>query len=107
MRRTVEEADAWSKSTELGRLMDSVARKYSLKAWQLLRPDRRHHLVHARYEAYWMAYHVLGKKFLRIAKEYERDHTTIMYGVAKHEARRQKLLALQRGNEHDRQAVAI
>lgn len=54
----------------------------------MMHGDNRHRpAVYARQEAWWRIRVELGYSYPRIAKAFDKDHSTIVYGVRRHEER--------------------
>ena len=79
------------KDTPKGRLLaivDEVARRHGLTRTDLLSDNRTEHFAHARQEAYWeLRRHETKPTYPQIGRLMGRDHTTVLYGERKHQAR--------------------
>lgn len=63
-----------------------VADKYDLTVAELRGKRRVHRIAHPRQEAMWMMRQA-GKSLPQIGAYLNRDHTTVLHGVRRHEAR--------------------
>lgn len=64
------------------RRIDEVVSKASgLPIDYIREKERSQDKVQARWVAWYIAYQYAGISYLKIAKEYGRDHTTILYGI--------------------------
>lgn len=73
-------------------LVETVAQRHGFTAHDLMSPQgkgsRLRPMAHARQEAMWVvmnAYPAMSR--VRCGKLFNRDHTTVLHGVRKHEAR--------------------
>jgi chromosomal replication initiation ATPase DnaA len=67
-------------------IMADACHKYGITAEQFLGRQRRRALVLARHEAYYRAVDA-GHSYMKIAREFNRDHTSILHGKRAHERR--------------------
>ena len=64
-----------------------VAEAHGLTIADLESPDRRRKLAWARQEAYWLAKELTGMGDMAIGHWFNRDHTTLVYGIRAYKAR--------------------
>lgn len=64
-----------------------VAAKHGVTLAMLMGESRVKHIVAARHEAWWLVWRTTGMSYPRIGAIFRRDHTTIMHGVKKHDAK--------------------
>lgn len=74
------------KSTPIKEIIDRVADKYGMSAMDIISP-RRGAVVKARHEAMWRAKHETTRSLPEIGRVFNKDHTTVIYGIAQHEKR--------------------
>ena len=68
----------------LADVISAVAAKWSLEPGDLTGPRRHRHLVRARQEAMYECRMQTGKYLTIIGRAFNRDHTTILYGIRAH-----------------------
>lgn len=66
-------------------IISEVAKKHRLSPADLFSNRRSVAVVSARYEAMWRARHETSHSLPSIGRAFKRDHTTVIYGIAKHE----------------------
>jgi chromosomal replication initiation ATPase DnaA len=69
-------------------IISEVAKQHGVTPVAITSDRRNAKLVAARHEAMWRARNETTHSLPRIAQSFRRDHTTVMHGVARHEARR-------------------
>ena len=67
----------------------AVAMKHGLTLPEIMGADRRHHVAHARQEAFWVLRDTYPEMSLpAIGRMFGKDHTTVLHGIRQHEKRR-------------------
>lgn len=74
-------------SRPLHAILIDVCDRHNVSHQDLLSPRRFRNLVRARHEAWWLAYTQSEASYPAIGKFFNRDHTTIMFGIRRHAAR--------------------
>lgn len=67
-------------------IISEVAKKHGVTPVAITSDRRNAKLVAARYEAMWRARNETTYSLPRIGMAFRRDHTTVLHGIAKHEA---------------------
>ena len=80
----IDEITYWSGPRSIARCIDVVARSYSIDASDLRGPGRRREYARPRQLAYALAWLSTGKSYPSIGMKFNKDHTTIMYGIKKY-----------------------
>ena len=62
----------------------SVARRYQLSFEDILGKRRHRYLVKARHHAMWLVRRNTSLSYTKMAKLFNKDHATVIYGVRKH-----------------------
>jgi len=75
--------DMTPKDVPFANFLSSVAGTLSLTSGQILSPSREQLLVEVRQCMWYVLYHEEKKNYSRIARMYNRDHATVLYGVKK------------------------
>lgn len=68
-------------------IVRDVAKKYGVPVRGVWSDTRIRPLARARQEAYWRLQNELGLGYTRIGRLLNRDHTTVLYGIAAHQKR--------------------
>lgn len=68
-------------------IMHEVCDEYGITLAEMLGPRRSRYIVWPRQEAYWRAARETGASLLTLAREFRRDHTSIMHGMRQYELR--------------------
>jgi chromosomal replication initiation ATPase DnaA len=68
-------------------IMREVAAKHGLNWTQFMLGTRMHRYAHARHEAMWLMRKRTSLSYPQMARLFNRDHTTCIYGVRAHERR--------------------
>lgn len=79
---------ALERAKPLSAILTEVAAKHGVTVTMLLSHRRPPHIVRARHEAYWRAHEETMASLPEIGRAYNRDHTSIMFGVKQHARRR-------------------
>lgn len=69
------------------RIKSECAEKHGVTVAKIDGPRRSEKIVHARQEAMWRAKNETNLSFPSLGKLFDRDHTTVMWGIRQHEAR--------------------
>ena len=77
----------WDKNTEregdvfIRDIIAEVADEFQLFPSDFVRPKRRSKIVKARHKAMWRARQETDASYLKLARIFKRDHTTVIHGV--------------------------
>ena len=69
------------------RMAVESAKKHGIQSSVIFGRGRRSRAVLARQEAFWRAYNETGASLTEIGRFWDRDHTTILHGIRRHEER--------------------
>ena len=72
---------------QVARIKRETAEKHGVTVAKIDGPRRSEKIVHARQEAMWRAKNETNLSFPSLGKLFDRDHTTVMWGIRQHEAR--------------------
>lgn len=67
--------------------IDAVCRIYRTSSAVVIGPDRQLRSVMARNAVMWMLRNNFGLSYPRIGRIVKRDHSTVQYGIGRHDAR--------------------
>lgn len=82
-------ADAMTPRKAKMAVLTAVAIKHGLTLSEIMGKDRRHHVAHARQEAFWVLKQTYPEMSLpAIGRMFGKDHTTVLHGIRQHEKRR-------------------
>lgn len=74
-------------SRPLHDILADVCSRHRISSADILSPRRFRNLVYARQEAWWLAYTQSEASYPAIGKFFNRDHTTVMFGIRRHAER--------------------
>ncbi len=69
-------------------IIEQVATRYRVSFEQVVGRSHARQVTAARHEVFWRLHHELGMSFSAIGRKLDRDHSTILHGVAKHQDKR-------------------
>ncbi len=75
--------------TKVSKIKRMVVKHFGLRVGELESQRRQRRLVTPRHIAFWLAHLTTNYSYPRIAREFDRDHTTIILGVRNVEAKRE------------------
>lgn len=75
------------KNARIREVIEEVAQRHDIPVGLIYAQDRRKAISTVRHEAYYLVHRDFGLSYPEVGRIFDRDHTTILHGVRKHEKR--------------------